>query len=100
MYWMKTYLSSWWMPFAVYAGAVGLLVAIVATGLFALSAFMAAVTWVASGCLALTGFGMLLASCVNYGKGRKLEGVVNLLFFTCAFALPAILYYSIGRLMA
>ncbi len=77
-----------------------MLVALVATGLFALSAFMAAVTWVATGCLVLTGFGMLLASCVNYWKGRKLEGIVNLLFFICAFALPALLYYSIGRLMA
>lgn len=88
------------MPFALYTGAVVLLVALIATGLFTLSPFMATITWFLTGCLALTGFGMLAASCVNYWKGRKLEGLVNLVLFLCGFVLPALMYYAMSRLMA
>lgn len=93
------YFSSWWRPLAHYASALGCVVACVASGFFTTPG---AVAFAFRALLIVAGVGaagMLAAACVNYKKGRKLEGLANLLFFGCLFLFPLVLYLSILKLM-
>jgi hypothetical protein len=96
---VQAYFSSWWLPLAHYAAVLVFLALFVATGLFAMSGFAAVVSDILAGLLVLAALGMFLASCVNYRRKCKLNGLANLMFFACLFLFPALMYAVIVALL-
>ena len=98
MRYFRAYFAHWWMPVALYAAVALVLAVLIVTGLFSVPGFLAALCNVLTALLVATAFGMPVAAVVHYRRGRKVEGLANLVLFVCLFLFPALFFFAVSLL--